>query len=137
MELLPSLDERMLSELDHVRLSALVRRTPAASGSPLDRLLEGASTLPPREVPGDVVTVHSQVRVTEPATGERSELILCYPTEADPVSGRVSVLTPVGAALLGRRVGETATWSTPDGRDHAALIEALPYQPEAAGDYTA
>ena len=132
-----TLDERLLSELDHVRLSALVRRTPAAADSPLERLLDGASTVLPQDVPPDVVTMHAQVQVTDPGTGDRSLLTLAYPPEADPATGRVSVLSPVGAALLGLRVGETAAWTTPDGRHHAARVEAIPYQPEASGDYTA
>ena len=46
------------------------------------------------------------------------------------------MLSPVGRALLGLRVGETTQWSTPDGRSHAAEIVALLFQPEASGDYT-
>jgi regulator of nucleoside diphosphate kinase len=130
------LDERLLSELDHVRLSALVRRNPAAADGPLERLLDGASTVLPHDVPPDIVTMHSQVQVADPTTGARSVLTLAYPTEADPATGRVSVLSPVGAALLGLRVGETAAWATPDGRHHAAQVEAIPYQPEASGDHT-
>ncbi|KQV99571.1 GreA/GreB family elongation factor [Rhizobacter sp. Root1221] len=131
-----TLDERLLSELDHVRLSALVRRNPTAADGPLERLLDGASTVPPCDVPPDIVTMHSQVQVADPTTGERSLLILAYPTEADPATGRVSVLSPVGVALLGLRVGETASWTTPDGRHHGARVEAIPYQPEASGDHT-
>jgi len=131
------LDERTLSELDHVRLTALVRRTPSAVGGPLERLLDGASTVLPHDVPPDIVTMHSQVRVVDTATGECTVVTLCYPDEADPATGRVSVLSPVGAALLGRRIGETAAWETPDGRDHAAHVEAILYQPEASGDHTA
>ena len=131
------LDERTLSELDHVRLTALVRRTPAAAGGPLERLLDGASTVLPRDVPPDIVTMHSQARVEDAITGERSVMTLCYPDEADAATGRVSVLSPVGAALLGRRAGETAAWTAPDGRDHAVHVQAILYQPEASGDYTA
>jgi regulator of nucleoside diphosphate kinase len=131
------LDERTLSELDHVRLTALVRRTPAAAGGPLERLLDGASTVLPRDVPPDIITMHSQVRVADATTGECTVLTLCYPDEADPATGRVSVLSPVGAALLGRRTGEMAAWTTPDGREHAAHVEAILYQPAANGDYTA
>jgi pimeloyl-ACP methyl ester carboxylesterase len=58
------------------------------------------------------------------------------PADAEPDAGFVSVLSPVGAALLGRRVGSRASWVTPDGRRHEAEIVAVLFQPEASGDYT-
>lgn len=130
-------DERLLSELDHVRLTHLVRRTPAAAGGPLDQLLDGAHTVMPREVPADLVTMNSRVQVADEKTGAPSVLTLSYPDEADAASGHVSVLSPLGAALLGRRVGATVSWSAPDGRGHGLVVSALEYQPELSGDYTA
>jgi len=124
-------DERTLSELDHVRLTALARRTPAAAAT-LEPLLDSAPTVPPAEVPPDLVTMHSRV-----ALNDGSTLTLSYPDEADAAHGAVSVLSPIGTALLGRRVGAFARWATPDGREHAAQITGLPYQPEASGDFTA
>lgn len=129
-------DERTLSELDHVRLSALLRRVPAAADR-LEPLLDAASTLPPREVPPDLVTMHSRIELVDADAGTRSTITLCYPDEADAAQGAVSVLSPVGSALLGRSAGALARWRTPDGRDHAAQIVSLPYQPEAHGDFAA
>jgi regulator of nucleoside diphosphate kinase len=127
--------ERTLSELDHVRLSALARRS-AGAHAPLEAVLEAATTLPPREVPPDVVTMHSRICLADASDGARSEITLVYPQEADPAAGRVSVLSPVGAALIGQQVGAVARWSTPGGQDHAAEILSLSFQPEASGDYT-
>lgn len=127
--------ERTLSELDHVRLSALARRQ-GGLHAPLEAVLDAATTLPPREVPADVVTMHSQLSLADATSGARSEITLVYPQEADPAAGRVSVLSPVGAALIGQQVGAVARWSTPDGQDHAAEIVSLSFQPEASGDYT-
>jgi regulator of nucleoside diphosphate kinase len=59
---------------------------------------------------------------------------IVLPWEADPQSGCVSVLAPLGTALLGARIGETVTWST-GGTDRRLRIEELLYQPEAAGDF--
>jgi regulator of nucleoside diphosphate kinase len=70
------------------------------------------------------------------ATGSEYSLTLCYPADADPAAGRVSVLSPVGASLLGLRVGEVARWQGPAGDTHAAEVVALLFQPEASGDYT-
>jgi regulator of nucleoside diphosphate kinase len=69
------------------------------------------------------------------AEGQRRTLVVCYPADADADAGRVSVLSPLGAALLGHRAGETVSWRTPDGREHLTRIEAVEYQPEASGDF--
>jgi len=131
-----TLGDRTLTELDHVRLAGLLRRAPAAAGSPLDDWLDSADLVPSREVAPDIVTMYSQVLLADALDGTRRKLTLCYPADAEPEGGFVSVLSPVGAALLGRRVGSTASWVTPDGRRHGAEIVALLFQPEASGDYT-
>ena len=135
MSLMPS-GERILTELDHVRLAGLRRRAQTPAGTPLDDLLDSADLVPSREVGPDVVTLYSQVLLADTLTGTRRTLTVCYPADAEPEAGFVSVLSPVGAALLGRRVGSTAAWVTPDGRRHAAEIVAVLFQPEASGDYT-
>ena len=137
----PSSLERTLTELDHIRLVNLLQRqaaaalTPANAG-PIGELLDAAQLVPSRGVDPDVVTMYSQLLLRDPQTDARSTLTLCYPADAEPAQGFVSVLSPVGRALLGLRVGETTQWSTPDGRSHAAEIVALLFQPEASGDYT-
>lgn len=128
--------ERTLTELDHVRLSSLLRRGDPATASALGELLDSADLVPSREVDPDVVTLYSQVLLADEASGLRRTLTVCQPADADPEAGFVSALSPVGAALLGRRVGSTAAWVTPDGRRHAGEIVALLFQPEASGDYT-
>lgn len=131
-----SLGERTLTELDHVRLCGLLRRAEADADSPLHECLASADLVPSREVGPDVVTLYSQLLLADAADGTRRKLTLVYPADAEPEAGFVSVLSPVGTALLGRRVGSTASWVTPDGRRHAAEIVALLFQPEASGDYT-
>lgn len=128
--------ERILTELDHARLAGLLRRAEARSASALDELLDSADLVPSREVDPDVVTMYSQVLLADAASGERRRITVCYPADADPEAGFVSALSPVGAALLGRRVGSVAAWVTPDGRRHAGEIVAVLFQPEASGDYT-
>lgn len=127
--------ERTLTELDHVRITRLLQRQSAAP-APLGELLDLAEVVPSRAVDADVVTMYSQVQLREPSSGTLSTLTLCYPHDAEPAAGRVSVLSPVGRALLGLRVGDAAHWSTPDGGTHVVEIVALPFQPEASGDYT-
>jgi regulator of nucleoside diphosphate kinase len=68
--------------------------------------------------------------------GIKRKLTLCYPEDADPQSGFVSVLSPIGLSLLGEQVGSTVRWESPDGRLRMADVDAMLFQPEASGDYT-
>ena len=125
---------RLLSELDHVRIRKLLPQHGVPG--PLAELLNGAELVPPREVPAHVATMHSQLRLADLTTGAPRELTLCYPADADPALGRVSVLSPAGTSLLGLSVGEEARWQTPDGRQHAVRLLEILFQPEASGHYT-
>jgi regulator of nucleoside diphosphate kinase len=124
--------ERTLSELDLARLN---RHARDASVGGFDAELDAADVRSPRDMPADIVTMRSIVDCVDPLTGERLRVTLCYPGEADAAAGRVSVLSPMGAGLLGRRVGDRVRWRTPGGEQRACTILALVYQPEAAGDY--
>ncbi|WP_353091437.1 GreA/GreB family elongation factor [Methylibium sp.] len=133
--------ERTLTDLDHVRLLSLARRhrrgdgslsTPCAS---IEQVLDACAVVPSRQVRPDVVTMYSQVLLQDRASGLRSKLTLCYPADAEPAAGFVSVLSPVGASLLGHTVGSVARWSTPAGEERSAEVLAILFQPEASGDY--
>jgi regulator of nucleoside diphosphate kinase len=100
----------------------------------LEALLEGSYTVSAREVPADVVTMNSRVRLTSADGGSSTVYTVVFPADADAARQRVSVLAPLGAALLGCRVGQDAVWETPEGTRHLRVAEML-YQPEAAGDY--
>jgi len=124
--------EPTLTELDHARLRALIRRTAAQPA--VHDLVDAADLVPSREVPPDVVTMYSQLTLAG-SDGRHRALAVCWPSDAEPEIGFVSVLSPLGAALLGRSVGDRVHWVTPDGRRHEAEIVALLFQPEASGDY--
>lgn len=132
--------ERTLTELDHVRLSNLLRRgrlddrSPASSAA-MEDLLDACAVVTSRQVRPDVVTMYSQVVLRDLDTGVCSKLTLCYPADADPAAGFVSVLSPVGSSLLGLPVGAVARWCTPAGDERGAEIVGIPFQPEASGDY--
>ena len=133
--------ERTLTELDHVRILNLVRRDARGDASvalqpAIEDLLDASAIVPSRQVSPDVVTMYSQVQLQDLQTRQRSTLTLCYPSDAEPASGFVSVLSPVGSALLGLRVGSVARWATPTGDHKAAEILAILFQPEASGDFT-
>ena len=74
--------------------------------------------------------------LTPAAGGAERSLTLCYPPEADAGKGFISVLSPLGTALLGLRVGETAQWRGADGKPAEGVVRAIEFQPEANGDYT-
>ncbi|MBW7926327.1 MAG: GreA/GreB family elongation factor [Burkholderiaceae bacterium] len=73
--------------------------------------------------------------VEDLASGARHTLVVCYPADAEPAKGYISVLSPVGLALLGLPVGAVARWQAPSGDEKAAKVAAILFQPEASGDY--
>jgi regulator of nucleoside diphosphate kinase len=125
---------RLLNELDHVRIRKLLPQQGVPG--PLAELLAEADLVPPREVPPDVATMHSQLLLQDLDSGQQRRLTLCYPADADPAQGLISVLSPAGTSLLGLPVGTEAHWQTPDGRQHAVRLLDILFQPEASGHYT-
>ena len=100
----------------------------------LDAELSVCKVVVPTEVPPDVVTMNSQVRLIDLDTHDEMVYTLVFPQEADITQSKISVLAPIGTAMLGYRVGDTFTWKVPDGFRRLQVKEVL-YQPEAAGDY--
>jgi regulator of nucleoside diphosphate kinase len=125
--------ERTLTDLDFARLTKLLSQQRPAH---LADWLESAEVTASRAAPGDLVTMNSRVEILDLHTHHRQVLTICYPGDAEPAVGFISVLSPVGSSLLGLRAGDTARWLTPHGEGCAAQIVAIQYQPEATGDYT-
>ena len=125
---------RVLNELDHVRIGKLLDPSSSAHEA-VQALLDNADLVPPAEMAPDVVTMRSRVRVSDLDGGGSRELSVVYPAEADATRGEVSVLSPVGTALLGLKVGEVGRWLLPDGREAALRVDALLFQPEASGEH--
>ena len=125
--------ERTLTDLDYARLTRLLSQQ---LSSALADVLACGEVTSARAVPADLVTMYSRVEVVDVQSHRRQVLTVCYPADAEPVAGFISVLSPVGSSLLGLRVGDVARWHTPHGHDCAAEIVAVQYQPEATGDYT-
>jgi len=96
--------------------------------------LERARVVPPQELPRDVVSMNSTAECVDEASGRTHALTLVYPREADAAQGRISVLAPVGAALLGMKVGQSIDWPAPSGTLRLR-VTAVNDQPEAAGKY--
>jgi regulator of nucleoside diphosphate kinase len=100
----------------------------------LENELSRARVVNPSDVPTTVVTMNSRFRYVDCSTGQARTATLVYPADADAASGKLSVLAPVGCALLGLAVGQTIEWPLPGGQVRRFRIEEILYQPEAAGE---
>ncbi len=127
-----------VTSLDLARIEALLNALPAsaaAQAEPLWAELDRAEIVEPQAVPPTVVTMNSRVRfVMEPA-GKEFELALRYPRDLDGRPDEISILAPVGSALLGLSVGQCIEWPVPGGQTVAVRIADIPYQPERAGRF--
>ena len=101
----------------------------------LARELRRATVVPAVEIPPDVITMNSTARLVDLDDGATHLYTLVYPQDANFSEGKISVLAPVGAAMLGYRVGDEIEWMVPAGLRHLRVEEVV-YQPEAAGDFT-
>jgi len=97
--------------------------------------LDRAEIVDPEKVPPGVITMNSTARFVDEETGDEHEMTLVYPAEADGSAGKVSILAPVGSALLGLSVGQTIEWPLPSGRKAKLRVLDVTYQPEAAGEF--
>ena len=121
---------------DRQRLLQLARAVDSRDRSDLADLLDElgrAEVVPSGEIPADVVTMNSRVRLVDLDRGVAREYTLVYPNEADADAGKVSVVAPLGAAMIGYRTGDEIEWDLPGGR-RRFRVDAVLYQPEAAGD---
>lgn len=124
--------QRLLTELDFTRLSKMNR---GQLPEDLAEDLNSADLVVSRDIASDIVTMNSQVEIVHDGSALRQKITLCYPANADAGQGLISILSPVGSALLGRRVGDTVVWQMPQGEVRSAKLTAVLFQPEASGDY--
>lgn len=94
--------------------------------------LDRAIVVAPEQLPADVVRLGSHVRFADERTGTVRDLVVVHPSAANVSAGRVSVLAPIGAALIGLRIGDEIDWPLPDGR--TAELRILSVTPPAGSD---
>jgi regulator of nucleoside diphosphate kinase len=121
--------ERLEALIDSARTDSRVREDYLAA---LEAELGRARVVPAGRVPPDVVTMNSVVRLRDLDGDETEEYELVYPADADVAHNRISVLAPVGTAILGYRLGDVIEWPVPAGLRRLRVEEVL-YQPERAG----
>lgn len=131
------LTEHDLGRLRHLiaDLGRQARDLPAGAEA-LEELLDLGRVVKPQDIPHNVVTMNSKIVFEELQTREKRTVTVVYPEDADPVAGKISVLSPVGIALLGLAEGTEAELPLPHGRTARIGIREISYQPEANGVYT-
>jgi len=100
----------------------------------LDDELHRAKVVAPTSIPADIVTMNSKIRLTDLDSGKEVTYQLVFPGDADAGQNKISILAPIGTALIGFKVGDTVEWGAPAGVKRMKIEEIL-YQPEAAGDF--
>ena len=100
----------------------------------MDSELDRAEAVKPEEIPTDVITMNSTFRLRDLDTGEEVVYTLVFPADADSKNRKISVLAPIGTAVLGYRVGDTVEWEVPAGIKRLK-VDSIVYQPEAAREY--
>jgi regulator of nucleoside diphosphate kinase len=129
-------DRIYITKADFERLCRLVEGRRAGTFSDSDNIamleqeLDRAEVVEPEAIPRDVVTMNSEVRLKDLDSGEIKVYRLVFPTQARSDNG-ISVLAPIGTAILGYRVGDIIEWRVPKGIRRLQVVEVL-YQPEAA-----
>lgn len=129
-----------VTEPDYHRLNGLIEITRERNGvdreylNKLEAELDRAEIVDPKHIPADVITMRSKVRLKDLVSGEANTYSLVFPTEANFSEDKISVLAPIGTAILGYKRGDTIEWTVPSGVRRLKVDEII-YQPEAAGDY--
>jgi len=112
-----------MDRLDAMLDSPAVSQTPAALA--LAQELNRATVVAPDQIPDGTVMMHSRVECEDEVQNETHVLTLVFPREADVEQGKVSILAPVGTALLGLSVGQSMDWTAPGGRKLRLRVNAV------------
>ncbi|MDD5454999.1 MAG: nucleoside diphosphate kinase regulator [Candidatus Ratteibacteria bacterium] len=132
--------EIFITKLDKERLEELISvadefgKESHQNLADLKMELSRAKLISSQKIPPDVVTMNSKVALSDIDTSKKMTYTLVFPKESDIDEGKISVLAPLGTAMLGYRVGDIIEWQVPSGK-RRIKIEKILYQPEASGDF--
>src|SRR5689334_24988526 len=124
-----------ITEPDYNRLSALIEKKRESNGidrqylNKLEAELDRAEIVDAKDIPANVITMRSTVRLKDLVSGEANTYSLVFPTEADFSQGKISILAPIGTAILGYKSGDTIEWVVPSGL-RRLKVDKIIYQPE-------
>ncbi|MDR4504937.1 MAG: nucleoside diphosphate kinase regulator [Candidatus Scalindua sp.] len=129
-----------ISSFDKERLMSLIENSDNYNNPDknylkvLEKELNRGKIVEPKNIPKNVITMNSMVRLKDLDSGEEITYTLVFPDAADSDENKISILAPIGTSLIGYKVGNTIEWEVPAGLRRLKVEEIL-YQPEAAGDY--
>jgi len=128
-----------ITQFDLDRLSVLIAEKRATGGdnaylNELEAELAKAEIVGSRDIPANVITMNSKVRMEDVETGEEMIYSLVFPQDANIDEGKISILAPVGTGMIGYKEGDIIEWPVPAGIRKIKILEIL-YQPEASGDF--
>jgi len=127
----------IMTAADHAELNSVITFTGKVSQRAkwelrlLENELKRAQIVPSEKVPPDVITMNTRAEFLDLESGERMEFTLVLPADANINDGKISVLSPLGTAMLGYRVGDTFEWPIPYGIRHLKVIK-VHFQPEGS-----
>lgn len=123
---------RILKQIDEARQNRTIE---LSESEKLLNELNSAIILDPDQIPGDVITMNSVVKISFVDSGLQQEFKIVYPNESNFKDKKVSIFSPIATALIGFRVGDLIEWMVPGGLTKIRIDEIV-YQPEASGDFT-
>jgi regulator of nucleoside diphosphate kinase len=126
-----------ITKQDHARLGELLlvsaNQRERSDLAELAAELGRATILEEKDIPSSLVTMNSKIVLKDLDTGEKMVFTLVYPDEANIEAGKISVISPIGTAVLGYAAGDEISWNVPAGKRRIKIVEVL-FQPEAAGN---
>ena len=124
-----------ITDQDYHRLSALVSQVDSEWAELLEEEIGRANVIAQKDISREVVTMNSKIKFIDEVSNAESEMTLVYPQDANLEGGKISILAPVGIALLGLSVGQSINWKMPNGSMKKLKVKEVIYQPEASGQF--
>ncbi len=130
----------IITKTDHARISRWIEKSiesktiTTGEAESLSKELESAEIVNPEQIPADVVTMNSIVRLTFLNHDRQIRIQIVYPDNADVKKNKISIFSPIATALIGYKSGDIIEWIVPGGLTKIKIDEII-YQPEAAGDF--
>lgn len=123
-------EKLIMTQADFEMLSEIVNSTRSERTVLLEEELGRASIVSAHELPSDVVSMNSTLSFLDLDSGKESVMTLVYPNEANIEENKISILAPIGSALIGLRVGQIINWPVPSGKEKRIKVLSVLSQPE-------
>lgn len=128
-------DNILITEKDYLRIKNLLGPSSSEEFEDLELELDRARIISDNEVPPDLVTMNSKIRYLNVQENREMVVTLVYPHEANSAEGKISILAPLGSALLGLKANQEINWMFPDGKTRTLRMLEVIYQPETEGHW--